>query len=282
MEREEHSTSRDVAARAVDGDQRPVEGLRDLFTMEWVAGVPFHKPTTQTSPELVARALVAASTNHPVAVTFVNPSAARATTKHRDYIHDLLCHDLVLPDGIGIVLAARSVGIAGVQRYSMDSTSLAIPLLRALPSGATVALIGGAQGVASRAAVQLGTILEDIRFISMDGDVSPEDAVALVDDAQPKLTLIGMGIGKQERHALDVKLALANGIVSTCGGYFDQLASGIQYYPAFINKWNLRWLYRLFKEPRRLWRRYFLDYPYFIAAVARKRKRPFSSNEASP
>ena len=55
-----------------------------------------------------------------------------------------------------------------------------------------------------------------------------------------------------------------SGLGFTCGGFLDQLAESQHYYPAWIDKADLRWLYRLCKEPRRLLRRYTLDYAPFI------------------
>jgi N-acetylglucosaminyldiphosphoundecaprenol N-acetyl-beta-D-mannosaminyltransferase len=47
------------------------------------------------------------------------------------------------------------------------------------------------------------------------------------------------------------------------------LNGGINYYPKLIDKWNLRWAYRLCREPRRLGRRSLLDYPAFGLALCR-------------
>jgi N-acetylglucosaminyldiphosphoundecaprenol N-acetyl-beta-D-mannosaminyltransferase len=44
---------------------------------------------------------------------------------------------------------------------------------------------------------------------------------------------------------------------------------GAQYYPAWIDKWNLRFLYRIYMEPGRLWKRYLIDYQSFLFAAAK-------------
>lgn len=60
----------------------------------------------------------------------------------------------------------------------------------------------------------------------------------------------------------------------TCGGFLDQLGSGLYYYPQWVDQMNLRFAYRLLKEPRRLWRRYFFEYSRFAwLVVAAKLRR---------
>lgn len=52
-----------------------------------------------------------------------------------------------------------------------------------------------------------------------------------------------------------------DGIAFTCGGFIHQVASGkLNYYPEIINKLNLRWLYRIYDEPK-LFKRFFCYYP---------------------
>ncbi|MGE3623585.1 MAG: WecB/TagA/CpsF family glycosyltransferase, partial [Bdellovibrionales bacterium] len=54
------------------------------------------------------------------------------------------------------------------------------------------------------------------------------------------------------------------GLAITCGGFFDQYLEGDKYYPDWVDTWNLRFAWRLYKEPRRLWKRYLIDYQFFI------------------
>ena len=58
----------------------------------------------------------------------------------------------------------------------------------------------------------------------------------------------------QEQFALDLKSRGYNGIVFTCGGFLHQSANDINYYPEWINKYNLRAFYRIVKE-KGLWAR---------------------------
>lgn len=76
-------------------------------------------------------------------------------------------------------------------------------------------------------------------------------------------TIIGMGSPLQEEFAVDLRNAGYKGIVFTCGGFLHQSSRGLYYYPDWINKYNLRAVYRLFHE-KGLWHRLYnvlLEFP---------------------
>jgi alpha-1,3-mannosyltransferase len=54
------------------------------------------------------------------------------------------------------------------------------------------------------------------------------------------------------------------------GGLFDFLAGGVPRAPAWVRAARLEWSFRLLQEPRRLWRRYLVDMPVFLARIARQ------------
>jgi N-acetylglucosaminyldiphosphoundecaprenol N-acetyl-beta-D-mannosaminyltransferase len=59
-----------------------------------------------------------------------------------------------------------------------------------------------------------------------------------------------MGVVRQERFLLAARNAGFRGVGFTCGGFIHQTARDeIDYYPAWINRWNLRFLYRMYREP---------------------------------
>jgi len=64
----------------------------------------------------------------------------------------------------------------------------------------------------------------------------------------PDFVVIGMGAPLQEQFAIDLKENGYNGVAFTCGGFLHQTSNGINYYPEWINRYNLRAFYRLYKE----------------------------------
>jgi N-acetylglucosaminyldiphosphoundecaprenol N-acetyl-beta-D-mannosaminyltransferase len=216
----------------------------------------------------------------PFLTTFVNPAAVATSRRTRGFKALLAGFDLVLPDGIGMSAAVEWLEGRDVARVSFDSTSLAPPVLKiAEDRGLTVALVGGAPGIAERAAEQLRQAFPSLKITgALDGYGDRTAKLAAVRDLDPQIVICGMGGVAQEEFLRDLVDVGWRGCGFTCGGYLDQLGNGLQYYPAWIDRTNLRFLYRLAKEPRRLWRRYLLDYPVFGGAVLREAVgRAFSS-----
>lgn len=216
--------------------------------------------------------------DRPCLTTFVNPGAVHMARQTPGYAKQLAAFDLVLPDGIGIVWGWQATHHSPLTRLSFDTTSLALPVLRrARADGRRVLLIGAEPGVAESASAKLSDALPGLQFCPpLHGFYEVSAYPALVAACRPDVVICGMGLPRQEAVLLTLRDAgVLTGPAFTCGGYLDQLRDGVQYYPPAIDRLNLRWLYRLWKEPRRLWRRYLLEYPAYAAALAGEaRPRP--------
>lgn len=200
--------------------------------------------------------------------TFLNPfslGVVSETLTHQE------CKRLrFYTDGIAIVIYARLFKNKRVERVSFDDTSIApVVFQHAVEHGKRVCLIGGTQENISQAAVLLQEKYPGLDIIlARSGyfDEASERAQFLEHAMSSDILIVGMGAGKQERVLLDMQDKGWQGSGFTCGGYLDQLvaAKGGDYYPEIINRYHLRWLYRILKEPRRLAARYFFDYPYYL------------------
>lgn len=207
----------------------------------------------------------------PILTTFINPAAFHLAKDSCSYVEALGQFDIVLPDGIGVVWGLRIMMGVHTERVSFDSTSLALPVLRrAQRDGKSVMLIGGAPSVAERAGKRLAVAVPGLRIIGiMDGFRSFREYENAVRLAKPDVTICGMGAPRQEELLVRLRQARAwRGLGFTCGGYFDQLQDGLTYYPPLVDQWEIRWLYRLTREPRRLFRRYAIEYQDYWRALA--------------
>ncbi len=240
-------------------------------------GVPVHAVTAPTAAEglrFLLRLLEARPRN-AFLFTFANPATAKLVRRHAGFADNLSAFDLVLPDGIGMCVAMRLLHGVRAQRISFDMTSLAPMILgEAQARGLTVALAGGDPGIAERARDRLRERFPSLRIVgAADGFGDMAAKAAQVAAMQPDIIVCGMGAVRQEAFLLQVAAQGWRGWGFTCGGFLDQLQQGAEYYPAWVDRANLRWAYRLAREPRRLWRRYVLDYGLFglmlCAALAR-------------
>jgi N-acetylglucosaminyldiphosphoundecaprenol N-acetyl-beta-D-mannosaminyltransferase len=226
--------------------------------------------------EVMAEVAGALTGSRPgLTVSFVNPYSWRLASLVADYAPLLRQCDIVLPDGIGVVKAMRWVHGAEVARLSFDASSLYLPVFRLLNAGKrSVFVIGAKPGVAERAMSRMRAEFTDIDYRGcLDGYCEPNEAIARILEAAPDMVLCGMGAPYQERLAIELRRAGYSGVTFTCGGFLDQLAQNARYYPAWVDRLELRWLWRIRKEPRRLVKRYAIDYMPFMVMTFREMAR---------
>ena len=114
----------------------------------------------------------------------------------------------------------------------------------------------------------------DSPVVGPDGtDDGSEQTLERLAAASPDLVLVAFGAPKQElwidRFAERLGPAVAIGV----GGSLDFITGRVRRAPAWMSRAGLEWLFRLLQEPRRMWRRYLVEDPAFIAIVARTRRR---------
>jgi N-acetylglucosaminyldiphosphoundecaprenol N-acetyl-beta-D-mannosaminyltransferase len=177
---------------------------------------------------------------------------------------------LVTPDGMPLVWISRWQGQTGVTRvYGPDLMLATCDQLRG--RNARHFFYGGTQHVAQRLAAALG---ERFPGIIIAGTYSPpfrpltpqEDAqiVETINRAQPHLIWVGLGTPKQERWMAAHVDCLEGAVLIGVGAAFDFLSGHKRQAPRWVRQSGLEWLFRLFQEPRRLWRRYLLNNPTFV------------------
>ena len=92
-----------------------------------------------------------------------------------------------------------------------------------------------------------------------------------INNSRPTILLIGMGVPKQELwlnenyHKLNVPLIL------TIGGFYEYYSGHKKRAPKFLRLLSLEWLIRLINDPTRLLKRYFIEYPLFVAMVVKEK-----------
>ncbi|MBD3894572.1 WecB/TagA/CpsF family glycosyltransferase [Halomonas sp. ML-15] len=219
---------------------------------------------------LKARAASPERTEHAV-VTFLNPYSYRIARQHPALFRRF---DVIHYDGIVLAKLMRLAGVS-VARTSFDMTSLADEVLSgAARDGRRVFFVGSEPGVPEQAAETLkahfaGLQVAGVRHGFFTDD---EERSAFIDELvalAPEIVVVGMGAPLQERLLVDLAEAGWRGEGYTCGGFLHQTAKGgAQYYPAWMDRLNLRWLYRIYDEPK-LIKRYTIDYSIFLGLFAR-------------
>lgn len=185
--------------------------------------------------------------------TFLNPVSYLDAIKQKELFGRF---DGIFADGSILVAAIRILYAKKVQRRSFDMTSVAKELLEhAQKSGKTIYIVASRQEQVEKAVSIFRDRYPGINIIGYRNgyfnDESEQDAeAARIVDLNPDYLIVGMGAVMQEKFLLKVKQAGYKGIGFTCGGFIHQTSKDqIDYYPAWVDKMNIRFLYRMYKEP---------------------------------
>lgn len=200
--------------------------------------------------------------------TFVNPYAVSLCKSMSGYKEDLYKFDMIFCDGIGMVFAANFTQKINHDRISFDATSLA-PLVFNLAEkyDIPVYFVGSKPGVTEKFKNIIESIYKKINIAGVYSGYGVDPLAAkdmILKSNSYSFVIVGMGVGYQEKFSRELVDAGFVGQIFTCGGYFDQTGVDGNYYPKIINKLNIRFLYRIAKEPRRLLGRYFFGYMPFV------------------
>ncbi len=182
----------------------------------------------------------------------------------------------VLPDGVGVDLASRILHGARFPD-NLNGTDFTPRYLARASRALKVGLLGARPGVAQAAAGALAAHAPRHRYtVFGDGFFSEEKEAAILrhlEAARPDILLVAFGNPRQElwiAQRLDQRhCSAALGV----GALFDFLAGEVSRAPDWVRAARLEWVWRLALEPGRLWRRYVLGNPVFLARVAMQKLR---------
>ena len=177
---------------------------------------------------------------------------------------------LVLADGIGVDIGSWMLYGAHFPA-NLNGTDFFPAFFAGERRPLRVALLGGKPGVASRAVARLTESYPAHRFSVLSHGFYPaEEEDRLLDRLKaerPDLLLVAMGNPLQERF-IAAKLGPQHcAVAAGVGALFDFFAGEVPRAPELVRKVRLEWIYRLWLEPRRLWRRYVLGNPAFLTRM---------------
>ncbi len=181
---------------------------------------------------------------------------------------------LVVPDGAGVVLASRILGVALPEKVSgFDLVQECFKLSYHRPL--RYFFFGGKPGVAEEAAASVKQLYTQVEISGCKNGYLPpfenDSMIEQINSSRTDILLVALGCPKQEnwidKNADKVKVKICIGV----GGTLDVLAGKSRIAPDFFRKNGLEWLYRLYREPSRFKR--MLDLPRFIFQVLIRRIR---------
>jgi N-acetylglucosaminyldiphosphoundecaprenol N-acetyl-beta-D-mannosaminyltransferase len=151
-------------------------------------------------------------------------------------------------------------------------------LERAAERGWKVYFLGGAPGVAALARDKLRVELPRLQVVGVEAPRIDVDApgeahaeiVERIRAAGPALVFVALGAPKQEILIDSVREALRPAVMMGVGASLDFVAGTMARAPRWMSNAGLEWMFRMSREPRRLWRRYLVRDPKFLVILGRE------------
>lgn len=246
------------------------------------------KVSTLTPDELLSLLRVRLHDRSPITLTYLNPDYARRAFRCSSLRRDINRFDLVLVDGIGVARLAPLFGFRVPARLDTDTVAPKILDLVAELRG-RVFLFGSAPGIAGEAAARLGRAYPALSVAGTEhgfhdvlaghpGRIASADSgriVTAMNASGADLVIVGLPTPLQQSWLAEHRSAISAPVVMTAGSYLDHMADNDRWpqtwYPAWADRLALNWFYRLIREPRRLWRRYSIEFADYLRLAIRAR-----------
>lgn len=206
---------------------------------------------------------------------FVNPACLNTSLQDQDYRNILLNKtDYIFADGIGIVVASKILNTP--LKANINGTDL-LPFIckLAIEKDYNLYFLGAKPGIVEQAKDNLEQKYQGLKIVGtqhgyFDRKTENEQIIADINQKQPDILLTAFGVPNQEKwinNNFD-KFDFP-GVFMGVGGLFDFYSETKQRAPRWMRQIGMEWLFRLLIEPRRMWKRYIIGNPYFIAQVLR-------------
>jgi N-acetylglucosaminyldiphosphoundecaprenol N-acetyl-beta-D-mannosaminyltransferase len=212
-------------------------------------------------------------------ITTLNAHCYNIAQKDEVYASSLIKSDVLLPDGISIVFAAgillgtKLKKIAGADLFYYEMTYLN-------NFGGKCYFLGSTENTLLKI---LNRVSKDFPNVKVNWlsppfreEFSEHDNELMITDInnfEPDVLFVGMTAPKQEKWAYQHFNELKVGHICCIGAVFDFYAGNVKRAPKWMIDLGFEWFYRLIKEPKRLWKRYFIGNTKFIVQIFREKFR---------
>jgi len=249
--------------------------MRPLPAPVEILGVQVHPLTVDELHEQLAAVI---DVNGRARVLHVNAHGLNLAAE-RPWLRAFLnTAEIVFCDGAGVMLGARLLGYHIPQRITYADWMWQLAAFCA-GRGFSLYFLGARPGVAAAAAAQLQARYPALKIAGVQHGYFNQAAdheenqgvIARINETGADILLVGMGMPRQEQWLRDNWTRLQINVALTGGAVFDYMSGELRRAPRWMTDNGLEWLGRLLIEPGRLWKRYLLGNPIFLARVLASR-----------
>jgi N-acetylglucosaminyldiphosphoundecaprenol N-acetyl-beta-D-mannosaminyltransferase len=193
-------------------------------------------------------------------VFFLNADCLYKAQKDEEYRNILNSADLVLPDGIGLKIMTRIFGKE--MKEDCNGTDFSPLLMRKLTEkGYKIFFLGSREGVAEKAAENMRKQISMIQILGTHSGYfnNDEEVIKKINVSGADVLFVAMGVPLQEKWIARNRGKLNPRLCLGVGALLDYLSGTIPRAPLFMRKMHIEWLWRIFIEPKRMFRRYIID-----------------------
>ncbi len=213
-------------------------------------------------------------------INTINAHSYNTALKDKIFAEALIKGNALIPDGISIVKACKWLKAKSQPQERIAGWDLfAFEMDRLNQKGGKCFFMGSSEKVLNlikrRASVDYPNIQIETYSPPYKPEFSEEDNKKIIDainQADPDLLWIGMTAPKQEKwtyiHWNELNIHCH---VGTIGAVFDFFAGTVERAPLWWQEHGLEWLYRLIKEPKRMWRRYIIGNTLFLWNILKEK-----------
>lgn len=235
-----------------------------------IYGIPFSKLNMEETVGYLTEAIEEKRQTH---VITANPIMIMAALDNPGYAQMMQRADIIVPDGAGVVWAAKYIGEPVAERVA------GIELMQRLMEQGEkrkwkAYLLGTTQEVIEAAAEKLQLQYPQVRIVGWRngffGSEQDEEVVEAIREAAPDLLFVARGADTQEPWIVKYRQHLGVPLIMGVGGSFDVISGRLKRAPVFFQRLRLEWFYRLLQEPKRYKR--MLALPKFVVKVLRDKE----------
>lgn len=203
--------------------------------------------------------------NSSLSIAPMNVNTLYKCVKDEQFLKSFSRFDIIIFDGYYFKLFIEKIGFYdSIQQISADI--LMKNLFEASKEyGWSFYFIGGSENSIEKFGNNILSQFPHVNILKHEHGYfrkSEEDEILKnINELRPNILVVGLSVPKEINWVINNKDKIKANVIITCGGYIEQTSNkGIDYYPGnWVYKYHMNWLYRIYKEPMRLWKRYFVQ-----------------------